>query len=160
VCERREEKKEVRKCMSLKVIAIVGALALLLSLIVPAAVAGEDPATEIRFRGTVSAVGPPVMGARWWNVTVEEVLSGPQPCASEITVRVVISPPIGSFDKTVMIGDSVEVYGRYLVFDSDCEVSLNGKTDYYLHKIPPLQVLHSRPLASRHSLACSQRSRC
>jgi hypothetical protein len=89
---------------------------------------------EIKFRGTVTGQSPPQLGAIWWNVTVDEVISGPQPCSNEITVSVFIYPPYGYFDPDITVGDKVEVYGKYYA-QGECYVSLNGKEDYYLRTV-------------------------
>jgi len=97
---------------------------------------GEE---EIKFTGTVTGCSPLAIGFRWWNVTVDEVISGPQPCSTEITVSWLAYPPVGYFDPNITIGDKVEVYGRYYEDQYGCNVSLNGKEEYYIKKIetPP-----------------------
>jgi hypothetical protein len=72
--------------------AIVGALAILPLMLIEPALAGDGASAEIKFTGTVSAVGPPVTGARWWNVIVEDVISGPAPCSGELYVHLHIYP--------------------------------------------------------------------
>jgi hypothetical protein len=123
--------------MSFKMAVRAGVLAMLLLILIMPALAGDGASAEIKFTGTVRAVGPPVMGARWWNVTVENVISGPAPCSGELYVHLYIVPPMGYFDYTVAIGDNVEVYGRYESQGAECRVSLNGENYYYLKKIPP-----------------------
>ena len=87
---------------------------------------------EIKFRGTVIEKSPPLIGGAWWNVTVDEVISGPQPCSNELTVYWGAYPPMGYFDPNITVGDTVEVYGNYSEDQNGCSVSLNGKNDYYI----------------------------
>jgi hypothetical protein len=119
--------------MTTKVKAIGIALALLLTILLPGLAAG-GPDENIHCIGTVrdTWVRP---GARGWEVAVDEVISGPAPC-SEITVVLHISPPFpwGQFDENLIIGDHVDVYGRYN--HSQCTVYLNGDAEYHILKIP------------------------
>ncbi|MHC1572322.1 MAG: NosD domain-containing protein [Methanosarcinales archaeon] len=100
---------------------------------------GEQNA-DIKFKGTITEISPPSIGAAWWNVSVDELISGPQPCSNEITVSVFIYPPFGYFDPNITIGDMVEVYGNYIEDQNGCSVSLNGKEDYYIYIIPASRV--------------------
>jgi hypothetical protein len=119
--------------MTTKVKAIGIALALLLTILLPTLAAG-NPDENIHCTGTVCDTWVR-MGARGWEVAVEEVISGPAPC-SEITVVLHISPPFpwGQFDENIVIGDRVDVYGRYN--HSECTVYLNGDAEYHILKIP------------------------
>ncbi len=94
--------------------------------------------SEIKFNGTVTGISPTLIGAGWWNVTVEEVISGPEPCSNEITVNWIAYPPWGYIDLNITIGDKVEVYGGYYEDQYGCNVSLNGKEEYYIKKIETL----------------------
>ena len=107
----------------LKVIGVAAAVAILLMLIL--ALSGADSAQEIRFKGTVTAKNPPEPGSLWWNVTVEELISGSQTSCDTLMVRLVIAPPFGYYDSDIAVGDRVDVYGNYT---SDCAVSLNGES--------------------------------
>lgn len=115
------------------VIAVAFVLAMLVTIIfVPSVTLANDG--DIRFTGTVTDRYPEGwIGARWWNVTVEEVISGPTPCL-ELEVLLIFSPPWGYFDDDIATDDTVEVYGSYNA--TDCRVSLNGNEEYYIRKIP------------------------
>jgi hypothetical protein len=119
--------------MTAKVKAIGIALALVLTILLPSLAAGE-PDENIHCTGTVRDTWVH-LGARGWEVAVEEVFSGPVPC-SEITVTLRTSPPFpwGQFDENIVIGDRVDVYGRYN--HSQCRVYLNGDAGYHILKIP------------------------
>jgi len=91
---------------------------------------------DVRFTGTVTDRYPEhVIGARWWDVNVDVVISGPTPCP-EPNVYLISSPPFpwGYFDDDIAIGDKVEVYGSYN--STDCSVSLHGNMGYHITKIP------------------------
>ncbi len=74
----------------------------------------------------------------YWNVKVDKVISGPNPCSD--TIRVVTSqstsPPWGTAENDVKAGDTVWVYGKYISQGSGCEVTLQGSIQYYLNKMP------------------------
>jgi hypothetical protein len=114
-----------------KLIGVAAAVAILLMLIL--ALSGANSTEEIRFTGTVTAENPPMPGSAWWNVTVEEIISGPQVSCDPLRARMAISPPMGQIESGIAIGDRVEVYGKYV---PDCQVSLNGD-DYYMKKVSP-----------------------
>lgn len=120
--------------MGSKIMVVVVALAMLVSILMPSiAVANSNP--DIKFVGTVTDRYPEgVIGARWWNVTVEDVISGPTPCPEISVVWIAGPPPWGYFDDDIAIGDNVEVYGSYN--STDCRVSLNGNGEYHITKIP------------------------
>ena len=117
------------------VIGVAVAVAMLVTIIlVPSVTLANDG--DIRFTGTVTdRYQESVLGARWWHVTVEEVISGPTPCP-ELAVRLITAPPFpwGYFDDDIAIGDTVDVYGSYN--STDCSVSLNGNGAYHITKIP------------------------
>jgi hypothetical protein len=118
-----------------KVKAIGIALVLLLTILLPTLAAG-GPDENIHCTGTVRDTWTHP-GARGWEVAVEEVISGPVPC-SEITVTWrstnPVTSPWGQFDENIVIGDRVDVYGRYN--HSECTVFLNGDAEYHILKIP------------------------
>jgi hypothetical protein len=119
--------------MTAKVKAIGIALALLLTILLPTLTAG-GPDENIHCTGTVRDTWVH-LGARGWEVAVDEVVSGPAPC-SEITIVLHIAPPFpwGQFDENIVIGDHVDVYGLYN--HSECTVYLNGDAGYHILKIP------------------------
>jgi hypothetical protein len=113
------------------VVAVVVALAILISIFMPSVICANGG--DIRFTGTVTDAGLR-LGYEWWNVTVEKVIGGPQPCRDVITVYHMSFIPVGYIDHTITIGDNVDVYGSYN--SSDCNVSLNGNWAYHITKIP------------------------
>jgi hypothetical protein len=115
-----------------KLIGVAAAVAILLMLTL--ALSSANLTQEIRFMGTVTDKNPPgQFGSLWWNVTLEELISGPQTSCDTLRVRLVISPPWGYYDSDIAVGDRVDVYGNHT---SDCTVSLNGES-YYIKKITP-----------------------
>jgi parallel beta-helix repeat protein len=109
-----------------KVIGVAAAVAILLMLIL--ALSGAASAQEIQFTGTVTDKNPSgQIGALWWNVMVEEIISGPQTFCDNLKIELISSPPMGDFDSDIAVGDRVEVYGNYT---SNCTVSLNGESYY------------------------------
>jgi len=94
----------------------------------------SEEKNEIKLIGTVIGKNPPVIGAAWWNVTVDEVISGPQPCNDNITIRWICYPPYGYTDPNITEGDKVEVYGKYYQDQDECYISLNGRADYYIKR--------------------------
>jgi hypothetical protein len=117
-----------------KLIGVAAAVAILLMLILAPSTAFTE---NIRFTGTVTDINPPppYVGARWWNVTVEEVISGPQTSCDILRVELLIIPDTrGQVESGIAIGDQVEVYGGD--YSPDCSVSLNGES-YYIKKIAP-----------------------
>ena len=119
--------------MCSKVMTVALALVMLVTILLPAVTVANDG--DIQCIGTVTDHYPEqLVGAKWWNVTVEEVMSGPPPCP-EISVVWIASPPFpwGYFDEDITIGDKVEVYGSYN--STDCRVSLNGNENYHITKI-------------------------
>ncbi|MGC9443626.1 MAG: right-handed parallel beta-helix repeat-containing protein [Candidatus Methanospirareceae archaeon] len=100
-----------------------------------------DAAQEIRFTGRVTAKNPPGQpGALWWNVTVEEIISGPQTSCATLRVDLVPSPPIGYYESHIDVGDRVGVYGNYI--SHFCTVSLNGES-YYIVAFPSVHNLNT-----------------
>jgi parallel beta-helix repeat protein len=92
-----------------------------------------DSAQEIRFTGTVTDKNPPgEVGSLWWNVTAEEIISGPQTSCDILRVELILSPPMGYYESDIAVGDLVDVYGGYM---SNCTVSLNGES-YYIVLLP------------------------
>jgi len=88
---------------------------------------------EVKFRGEVTDQSPPIIGAKWWQIRVKEIISDQQGVLKvDLIVRVgyVVAPPLPSRVDTVKIGDYVEVYGRY---QGGLDISLNGER-YYLVK--------------------------
>ena len=96
----------------------------------------HQPKKEVKFRGTVTGLGPNVIGSKEWYVSVDEWISGSLPC-DEIDVTIAMCPPWGSYDNSISKGDKVEVYGKVDPWGEgkNCEVGLNGES-YYIKKIP------------------------
>lgn len=117
-----------------KVIGVAVAVAILLMLML--ALSGANLTQEIRFTGTVTDKNPPMPGAVWWDVRVEEIILDPLPPCDTLRVEMIISPPMGQVESGIAIGDRVEVYGSYT---PDCKVSLNDE-NYYIKKIAPAPV--------------------
>ena len=93
-----------------------------------------DHGDEVKFRGIVTGLGPYVIGAKEWYVSVDKWISGSLPC-DEIDVLIGIYPPMGSYDSDISKGDSVEVYGKVDPWGGGkCTVGLNGES-YYIKKI-------------------------
>ena len=129
-----------------KLIGVAAAVAILLMLILAPSTANFNE--EIRFTGTVTDKNPAdQVGGVWWNVTVEEIISGVQPPCDILRVEFYIIPPgpiepgiaqtessIAQIESGIDIGDRVEVYGRYT---TKCKVSLNDDGSYYIKKIAP-----------------------
>ncbi len=128
---RIKEKENRCETLSSKVITIAFIFVMVPAIIV--ASSAEFP-QDIQFIGTVTDIHQQI-GFGYWNVTFDKVISGPQPCKDEIIVKYITVPPWGFIDHTITIGDKVEVYGSYNLSDHECDVSLNGKTDYYIKKI-------------------------
>ena len=94
---------------------------------------------EIRFEGTAIEPKLPsaiIGGATSWAVTVDKLISGPQPCITPIDVITYQStgPIWGSVDKSIEAGDKVEVYGSYITDDKGCRVTLHGSESFYFKK--------------------------
>ena len=94
---------------------------------------------EIVFSGTAIEFKKGTMpGAPdYWTVSVDKLISGPQPNTAPIDVVIgqSISPPIwGSVDKSIEAGDKVEVYGSYVTDDKGCRVTLHGSESFYFKK--------------------------
>ena len=88
---------------------------------------------EVKFRGEVTDQSPPIIGAKWWQIRVKEIISDKQGVLKvDLIARVgyVVAPPLPSRVDTVKIGDYVEVYGRY---QGGLDISLNGER-YYIVK--------------------------
>ncbi|CAD7769060.1 Periplasmic copper-binding protein (NosD) [Candidatus Methanoperedenaceae archaeon GB37] len=96
---------------------------------------GEEE-DEIKFRGTAIEYFERI-GARGWNVNVDEVISGPSELQGR-TVKVYLASvdpnqyPPGYMDPNIEPGDEVEVYGLYQGEDN---VALFGSEDYYIKRI-------------------------
>ena len=102
----------------------------------------ENPsgsASEIRFEGTaIEFIKGTIPGApSYWIVSVDELISGSQPCSTKIDVITAqsISPAIwGASDGNIKNGDKTEVYGSYVKDDKGCHVTLHGSNSYYIKK--------------------------
>lgn len=96
---------------------------------------------EIRWIGTTESFQE-LIGARWWSVRVEKIISGPQPCAARLRVITWTSaaPPVlwGWADSEITPGDRVQIYGRYLTEANNCFVTLMGSARYYMRL--PLEI--------------------
>jgi hypothetical protein len=115
--------------MKMKTIERALAIALIAAILCPSVTVVADPGEEIVFLGTIND-GPHVhLGSKWCVVTVDEVISGPHPNCTEVTVRMYIYPPLGYFEDNLSVGDRVEVFGNY---SDDCTVLLNGNADYHI----------------------------
>ena len=91
--------------------------------------------SDIRFIGTaIEYFEEPGLGALWgWNVSVDEMISGPEPCSNRLNVSLqAVPPPWGYMDPNITEGDKVEVYGDYYEDQDGCGVSLVGSEDYYI----------------------------
>jgi hypothetical protein len=89
----------------------------------------------IKFNGTaIEYFEASMPGALWgWIVSVDEVISGPQPCSNQLNVTLqAVPPPWGYMDPNITEGDKVEVYGDYYEDQDGCGVSLVGSEDYYI----------------------------
>ena len=131
--------------------------------------ADAAPFAEIRFEGTAREFrpGPANMpgSPTSWMVTVDKLISGPQPCTTpiEVVTDQSISPPIwGQVDKNVESGDKVEVYGSYVADNEGCRVTLHGSESYYFKKATCHGVIkghvydaQSKQPIKRASLECS-----
>jgi len=94
--------------------------------------------SNITFIGTaIEYFEASMPGAPWgWNVSVDEVISGPVPCSDWLNVTLqTVEPPVGSMDSNITAGDKVEVYGYYSDDPEGCSVSLVGSADYYIVRI-------------------------
>ena len=90
---------------------------------------------EIRFIGTAIEYDCGMPGAPWgWTVSVDEMISGPQPCSNQMNVTTVALFQAGYIDPDIAQGDEVEVYGYYSEDSGGCGVSLAGSDEYYLKK--------------------------
>ncbi len=91
--------------------------------------------SNITFIGTaIEYFEASMPGAQYgWNVSVDEVISGPVPCSDWLNVTLQsVAPPVGSMDSNIAAGDKVEVYGNYCEDPEGCSVSLVGSEDYYI----------------------------
>ena len=70
-----------------------------------------------------------------WNVSVDEVISGPVPCSDWLNVSIYAAFPAGSMDSNITAGDKVNVYGDYCEDPEGCSVSLVGSEDYYIIRL-------------------------
>ena len=87
---------------------------------------------EIKFNGTAIDYFERI-GAWGWNVTVDEIISGP-PELQGHTVSVAlwsVADPPGYMDYNIEPGDKVRIHGMYVGEDA---VTLSGSEDYYLTK--------------------------
>ncbi|MGC9444218.1 MAG: hypothetical protein ACP5E9_04720 [Candidatus Methanospirareceae archaeon] len=117
--------------MNLKTIGSALAIAVLAAILCPAITVLADPGEEIVFLGTITKDPQVLPGSKWCVVTVDEVISGPHPNCTGVTVRMIIYPPWGYFEDDLSVGDRVEVFGNYR---DDCTVILNGNEEYYITK--------------------------
>lgn len=109
---------------------------------------------NIRFKGTAIDFHPGgIPGAPYgWTVSVDELISGPQPCSNQLFVWISAVWPSGYIDSNIKELDQVEVFGSY---DKDqvgyqCSVSLIGSTDYYI-KLWKAVSLPSSPTPIKHN---------
>jgi hypothetical protein len=78
--------------------------------------------------------------ASYWIVSVDKLISGPQPCSNQIKVITgqAIGPlPWGYVDPSITESDKVKVYGKYdenLYGSDECAVWLYESDDYYIKK--------------------------
>lgn len=90
---------------------------------------------EIRLIGTAESFQQ-MIGAGWWSVRVDKIVSGPQSCSNQLRVITWTSaaPPViwGSADPEIKPHDRVQIYGRYLKETDGCFVTLMGSAQYYL----------------------------
>jgi len=94
--------------------------------------------SDIRLIGTaIEYFEDPGTGARYgWNVSVDKLISGPQPCSNRLNVTLqAVPPPWGNMDQNITEGDAIEVYGDYCEDQNGCCVSLVGSEDYYIRSI-------------------------
>jgi len=93
--------------------------------------------SDITFIGTaIESFNASMPGAPYgWNVSVDEVISGPAPCSDWLNVTIYATFPAGSMDQNITAGDKVEVYGNYSDGPEGCSVSLVGSEDYYIVRI-------------------------
>ncbi len=99
-----------------------------------------SPSQNIQFVGTLLnfTKGNMPGAPDFWNVKVDEVLLGPQPCNDTIEVITyqATPPPWGTADKGLNPGDKVWISGRYAADESGCKVTLQGSSQYYVAKYP------------------------
>ena len=90
--------------------------------------------SNITFIGTaIEYFEDPGIGAPYgWNVSVDEIISGPAPCSNWLNVTLQATFPFGYMDPNITAGDPVEVYGDYCEDPEGCSVSLAGSEDYYI----------------------------
>ncbi len=90
---------------------------------------------EIRFTGTAESFQQ-MIGASWWSVRVDKIVSGSPPCSNQLRVITWTSaaPPViwGSADSEIKPKDRVQIYGRYLNETDGCFVTLMGSAQYYM----------------------------
>ena len=94
--------------------------------------------SDIRLIGTaIEYFNASMSGARYgWNVSVDKLISGPQPCSDRLNVTLqAVSPPWGNMDQSITEGDAIDVYGDYCEDQDGCRVSLVGAEDYYIRSI-------------------------
>ena len=90
---------------------------------------------EIIFIGNAIEYDGGMPGAPWgWTVSVDEIISGPQPCNNQMNVTTVALFQAGYIDPDIAQGDEIEVYGYYSEDQGGCGVSLVGSEEYYLKK--------------------------
>jgi hypothetical protein len=96
---------------------------------------------EGRFDGKVVRIYLyPVGGVSTWDVFVSRVYFGPG--IENLTVRVqalattyTLGYPPGYVDRSITLGDQVEVYGLFSQKGADTSVTLNGSENYYIKKL-------------------------
>ena len=95
------------------------------------------PSTTLNFEGTVLS-DISLIGACRFEVRIDNLVSGPEPCKNPIVVEMQVGPYCnGHIDSDIEVGDNVEVYGIYAVTGfggAGCYVDLcmNGA---YIRKI-------------------------
>jgi parallel beta-helix repeat protein len=93
--------------------------------------------SDITFIGTaIEYFEASMPGAPWgWNVSVDEVISGPEPCSDWLNVTLQAVYSRGFMDQNIAAEDKVEVYGNYCEDPEGCSVSLIGSEDYYIIRL-------------------------
>jgi parallel beta-helix repeat protein len=92
----------------------------------------NSDSTEVSFLGTaLNYFSADIPGGAWgWNVTVDNVTSGPIEQGDVVSVSLqAVSPPVGYMDPSIQSGSKVAVYGSY---DGENQVSLVGSAEYYI----------------------------
>jgi parallel beta-helix repeat protein len=93
--------------------------------------------SDIKFIGTaIEYFNASMPGAPYgWNVSVDEVINGPEPCSDWLNVTLQAVYPRGFMDQNITAGDKVEVYGDYCEDPEGCSVSLIGSEEYHIRRL-------------------------